>query len=66
VRVAQRRDEPHLALEARDVDRAPELRRQHLHHDAAPQPHLFGHEHATHPPAAELTLDRVRRAERLA
>jgi hypothetical protein len=66
VRVAQRRDEPHLALEARDVDRPPELRRQHLHDDAAPQSHLLGHEDAAHPAAAELALDRVRGAERLA
>ena len=53
-----------LAAEAVDVHAGNQLGREQLDHDAATERCLFGHEHARHATAAELTLDGVRGAER--
>ena len=65
VRMLQPRRELDLALEPLGVDAGQQLRRQHLHDDVPPQRLLARHEHARHAAAAELALDRVRRAERV-
>jgi hypothetical protein len=52
-----------LAAEPLGVDPGRELRRQDLYDDAPAELPLFGHEDATHPPAAELSLELVGIAE---
>jgi hypothetical protein len=64
VRMVELRRELDLPAEALEVHPLHQLRRQHLHHHPPPQRHVGGHEHPAHPPAPELPLDRVRRAER--
>ena len=55
--------EEDLALETfvRDLRRG--LRREHFDHDPAVERVLRGDEHARHPPAAELALERVASAQ---
>ena len=59
MRVLETGGEPDLALEALDVHRGAGLGRQHLDHDLAAEPDLFGEEDATHPAAAQLPQDAV-------
>jgi hypothetical protein len=57
VRVAERRGEPCLAVEALGAHDRPELRRKDLDHDTPAEPGLFGKEHAAHAAASELAFD---------
>src|SRR6266550_2626285 len=52
-----------LALETFERDLRRGLRREHLDHDLAVERGLLGDEHARHPTAAELALERVATAQ---
>ena len=54
-----------LALEAVDADAGGKFRREHLDDDLAAERRLVGDEHARHPAAPQLALERVGAAQRL-
>ena len=58
VRMLQSRRDLDLASEPFRAHACGQLGRQDLHDDLAPQRLLLGHEHARHPAAAELALER--------
>jgi len=57
------RHEFYLAREALDVERHRQLGHQDLDHDVAAEGLVTGDKHKRHPPATELALDGVIRAE---
>ena len=59
VGMLESRRQPYFAGEAFGAHPFGELRGEHLHDDAPPEPRLLGHEHARHPPAAQLAPDGV-------
>ena len=57
------RGEHDLPTESLAIDTCTELRLQYLHDHGSAEGVLDGDEHATHPPAGQLTLNRVRGGE---
>ena len=64
MRLLELGSEPDLAREPLGADPLGQLGGEHLHDDGAAQRLVASHEHARHSAAAQLPLERVRRAER--
>ena len=65
VRMLQARRESNLTIEPVHAPAGEQVGREHLHHDVAAKRFVARHEHARHAPSTELSLDRVRRTQRI-